>query len=378
MPDVGEHVVGPALRLPVDKKNAGPDSEAWVQFEKHAVALELIRHVVDGVDLRAVVVQHSSDVMLIFGDRRPKLVSIKHREPHQRSGDSGWKRTQLQKPLTDLHRQWVEAGRACQPVLWSNAGFVGPARVDHRNIVEGADPSPEFVGWLATILGVDTQEATDFATDLELTAQPLPRKFEIEATGAVTVARLLTLRGRDFAGLYARECFEALTARVMELGRPYPVPPSPDSRRALVDSLLPYVDSTDAAALAARWLPVAEAESIVLGEHDRQLAATAPSPRFGWEPDARFVGRDTELACLREWLDPGGVEPVAPVAISGMTGCGKTSVATQFAAQCHPSMRPVFIPATSRAQVITALQVLSGGTARSSGPPRASPRPSPR
>ncbi len=48
---------------------------------------------------------------------------------------------------------------------------------------------------------------------------------------------------------------------------------------------------------------MAEAEAIMLREHDRRFAKDLPDIGFRWEPDSRFVGRVdvlTELAALLE------------------------------------------------------------------------------
>ncbi|MFE7799419.1 hypothetical protein [Nocardia sp. NPDC057440] len=359
MTEMGEQECGPVRRLPVDSSNAGPRTESWIRFEKHAVALQLIRELLDGTGLVAAAPQHSSDVVMMYGDARPKLVSIKHREPNRVAGDSGWNRTDLKEVFQVLHRQWSQAGRVYRPVFWSNAGFVGPARRDHDSVIEGA-PSADFVDWLVTVVGLVQAEACGFAADLELAPEPLPRKFEIVATGAAAVAQFLARRGRGFARLHAEEAFEALTERIAELSRERPEPPRRDARIQLIEHIYPLLTAGDARALAARTLPVAEIESIVLGEHDRRLAATLPKPGQGWVVDNRFVGRGAALARLGELLDPGGVGEVVPVVVRGMTGCGKTSVAVQFAAMQREALRSVFVKAVSRAEVIAALQQLSG------------------
>ncbi|CAM4376220.1 tetratricopeptide repeat protein [Nocardia ninae] len=349
---------GPIRRLPVDKKNAGPLTEAWIRYEKQAAALGLIRELLQQTDIQAIALQHSSDAILLYRDRRPKLVSIKHREPDQKNDDSGWSRPKLKEMLGVLYRQWLEAEQACQLAFWSNAGFVRDARDNHARLIDGATPSAGFLHWLTATVGVAPEHLDAFARDLELLAEPLPRRFEIDAVGATAVAEFLRRHGRDFAPLFARECFNLLCDRIIELSAPSPAPPSTDTRRDLVDRLYPRLDAGDAARLALRTLPVTEAEAIMLREHDRRLATRVPDPGFRWEADDRFVGRVAVLSQLTDLLEPGGVTAVPPVCISGMTGCGKSSVATQFAALHTDALRPVFISASSRADVIAGLQQL--------------------
>ncbi|WP_433521680.1 hypothetical protein ACQPZ2_30870 [Nocardia pseudovaccinii] len=211
---------------------------------------------------------------------------------------------------------------------------------------------------MAGAIGGSAADAAAFAGELEFLVDPLPGRLEINASGAAAAAEFLERRGRHAARLFARECFEALCARIVELSEAVPPPPSIDTRAELVSRLLPDLDAEDAAALARRTLPVAEAEAIVLGAHDRRLAAQMPDIGFGWEPDDRFVGRHQELAQLGKLLEPGGVAPVTPTVLRGMTGCGKTSIATQFAALHAEVLRPVFVSADSRAQVLAALHHL--------------------
>ncbi|MGY1873924.1 hypothetical protein [Nocardia gipuzkoensis] len=351
--------VGPVVRrLPVDRQNAGPLTESWIRYEKQAVALMLIRELATDSHLEAIAPQHSSDVVLLHRTRRPTLVSVKHREPHQRSGDSGWGPSALRPVLAVLHRQWSQTEGSAVPAFWSNAGFVRKARILHANVIDKTPPSMPTLRWLADAIGGSAAEAAAFAGELEFLVDPLPGRLEIDASGAAAAAEFLERCGRHAARLFARECFEALCARIVELSEAVPPPPSVDTRAELVSRLLPDLDSEDAAALATRTLPVAEAEAIVLGAHDRRLAARMPDIGFGWEPDDRFIGRHQELAQLGKLLEPGGVAPVKPTVLRGMTGCGKTSIATQFAALHAEVLRPVFVSADSRAQVLAALHHL--------------------
>jgi tetratricopeptide (TPR) repeat protein len=349
-------------RIPVDQVNTGPKTESWIRYEKQVVALALIRGLLERHAIEGVVMQHSSDVIMLYRDRRPKLVSIKHREPTRSKGDSGWGPSDLADAhvLDGLFRQWTEAEEWCQPAFWSNAGFVKEARKFHADNLAGVGPSTSFVDWMARRAKLPAADVRRFLADLELLADPLPRRGEIGASGAQSVAQFLTDRGRSATPLFAQECFEVLCARIIELSADRPAAPADDSRRSLVDRLFPQLDSRDAAALANRLLPVEEAEAILLSEHDRRTAQNLPQVGFRWEADDRFVGREQVLTELASLLAPGGVTPVAPVAIRGMPGCGKTSVATQFAARFSDAMQPVFVSANSRADVVAALQHLGG------------------
>ncbi|MFC9659957.1 hypothetical protein ACFVJ5_06930 [Nocardia sp. NPDC127606] len=348
--------------MPVDGVNTGPVTESWIRYEKQVVALALLRMLLEAGDVEAIAVQHSSDLLVLHRDRRPRLVSIKHREPHQKSGDSGWGQSQFSKVLADLYRQWVEAQRACRPAFWSNAGFIGDLRRFHEQRMRGAAPPAKTLQWAIKTVAIPAADAAGFLHELELLDEPLPRRTEIEAVGAELAGQLLRHHGRHGHLLFARQCFDALTERVEELSAATPIPPADDARLEMIRNLYPVLDCGDAAALASRTLPVDEAQAIVLRAHDLRSASTVPDPGFGWEPDDRFVGRGGVLAQLIGLLQPGGVDPVSPVVLRGMTGSGKTSVAMQFAATHSDVVRPVFISAHSRAEVIVALQQLGADT----------------
>ena len=99
----------------------------------------------------------------------------------------------------------------------------------------------------------------------------------------------------------------------------------------------------------------------LLSVRDRLEAVSLPNAgQHGWESDSQFIGRSDFLSELDELLRPGIPLEVAPVVIHGIPGCGKTSVAAQFAATHKAILRPVFINASSRASLISELAALAG------------------
>ncbi|MFD6221232.1 tetratricopeptide repeat protein [Nocardia asteroides] len=354
--------LGQIRRMPVDPKNRGPLTESWTEYEKHAIAFWLVQELVAGSDVCGVAMQHSSDVIVLYQRQRPTLVSIKHREPNRVEGNSGWGPTELDKDdvLTGLYEWWAAAGESCKPAFWTSAGIVGQARRSQVSLASTGKPDADFVTWFARRAKVALPDAQRFLADLELLEDPFPRRKEILASGTEASRRFLSDRERAGAAQFAGQCFEALWRRIIDLSKAEPVPPPADSRLDLVTSWFPGLDTGDAEALAARLLPTAEAEAILLGEHDRLLSDALPEMGFRWAADPRFVGRSAVLADIAARLDLGSPSPVAPVVVRGMTGCGKTSVATQFAALHSDLVRPIFVSASSRAEILTALQELTG------------------
>lgn len=138
-PDAGDPILRALRTLPRDRRNTAPETRARFEYQDECIALLLLEHLAD--DLHGVLVEHSTDVILIPREGLPELVSVKHREPHHRA-EPGWTWAALQKDrvLADLHAAWVAAGRACTVAFHSNAGFSGPAGV-LRNATAPGDPS---------------------------------------------------------------------------------------------------------------------------------------------------------------------------------------------------------------------------------------------
>jgi tetratricopeptide (TPR) repeat protein len=78
-----------------------------------------------------------------------------------------------------------------------------------------------------------------------------------------------------------------------------------------------------------------------------------------WMPDPTFTGRTHILQQLRELLRLGQPGPAQPVVLHGMTGSGKTSIATQLGAEVPESVTPIFVDASTRASLLEELHRLS-------------------
>ncbi|MET9632700.1 tetratricopeptide repeat protein [Lentzea sp. NPDC006480] len=89
----------------------------------------------------------------------------------------------------------------------------------------------------------------------------------------------------------------------------------------------------------------------------QQCTTSEPSR---WTPDPLFVGRTQVLQHLRSLLRLGEPGDAAPVVLHGMTGSGKTSVATQLGAEVPDSITPVFVDASGRTSLLEELRRLAG------------------
>jgi hypothetical protein len=82
-----------------------------------------------------------------------------------------------------------------------------------------------------------------------------------------------------------------------------------------------------------------------------------------WSPDPHFTGRRQLLADLRRHLRIGEPGDVAPVVLHGLTGNGKTSVATQLGAELPDAIRPIFLNGETRTSLLEDIGRLTGSSA---------------
>ncbi|WP_164495754.1 AAA family ATPase [Streptomyces sp. ADI95-16] len=376
-PDAGDPILRALRTLPRDRRNTAPETRARFEYQDECIALLLLEHLAD--DLHGVLVEHSTDVILIPREGLPELVSVKHREPHHRA-EPGWTWAALQKDrvLADLHAAWVAAGRACTVAFHSNAGFSGPAGV-LRNATAPGDPSAvrEAVAALSRRLGVTAEEATAFLAALSFPRHPLPRRNEITDVGVGRTADWLVARGRS--AVHAPACWEALLTRIAAASTDRPVSRRPGAAHVAAT----IRESLDAAALrtvAQRFVSAEETRDLLLAQADQPDAAAAPAPapapaparqqQQQWEPDPLFVGREAELRRLTALLEPGAEQPVTPVVIHGLTGTGKTSLALQFAALHSGRLHPVLVDGSNRAALRFDLSELADEADRPGRPRR--------
>src|SRR5450631_2299077 len=120
------HMPPAVASLPEDRRNTARETRARYRYQDECAALALLNHL-DSEDLDGVLIEHSTDMILLPANGVPELVSIKHREPNQ-SGESGWSWNALkrQRVLIDLYHAWNSADRRCTLAFWTNAGFNGP------------------------------------------------------------------------------------------------------------------------------------------------------------------------------------------------------------------------------------------------------------
>ena len=349
--------------LPEDRRNTARETRARYRYQDECAALALLNHL-DSEDLDGLLIEHSTDLILLPANGVPELVSIKHREPNQ-TGESGWSWNALkrQRVLIDLYHAWNSADRCCTLAFWTNAGFNGPTHRLWQVCALQAEPTQELLRSLAFQLGASHADVEAFLAALRIPEDPLPRRKEITDVGIRRTTDLLQ-KHRPGSLLHAEECYRALVGRIANAGTDVPEPEAVP-KSTVAATLAAAVDRSQVR-LMRRFLAARQLLDELLSVRDRLAAVSLPDAgQHGWEPDSQFIGRSDFLSKLDELLRPGMPLEVAPVVIHGIPGCGKTSVAAQFAATHKAILRPIFINASSRAALISELAALAGNDNRS-------------
>jgi tetratricopeptide (TPR) repeat protein len=348
-----------AASIPVDKRNTAPQTRARYRYQDECAAIALLNHL-GSEDLEGVLIEHSTDLILLPIQGVPELVSIKHREPNQ-SGESGWSWQALkrQRVLSDLYNAWVSAGRHCTLAFWTNGGFNGSTYRLWKVCTRQAEPTQDLLRSLVAQLNAPHADIEAFLAALTIPEDPLPRRKEATDIGIRRTADLIE-KHRPGPALHAEHCYRALVDRIARAGTD--VPEAETLPRSTVAATLGAIKDHSQIQLSRRFLNASELLRDLLYVNDCCAAASLPNAgQHGWEPDAQFIGRSKLLSDLDELLRPGLPLKVAPVVIHGIPGCGKTSVAAQFAATHKAVLRPIFINASSRVALINELAILTGG-----------------
>jgi tetratricopeptide (TPR) repeat protein len=168
----------------------------------------------------------------------------------------------------------------------------------------------------------------------------------------------LVSQGRTPA--WAHQCHKALIELIEQAGKDVPasqrILPGPEA--ATLRELNTKLGDDD---LARRYVSALELRRALLMPSDRASTQSLPSGHQ-WEPDALFTGREHELEQIAAALRIGEPDLVSPVVLHGLTGCGKTSLALEFAARESHAIHPVFIPATNRATLVSTLEKLTNSS----------------
>ncbi|NKI40226.1 dsDNA nuclease domain-containing protein [Streptomyces physcomitrii] len=327
--------------LPEDKRNSAPATRARFEYQDECIVSLILDHLRG--DLEGVLVEHSTDVVLIPKHDKPELISIKHREPHHAS-DAGWTWSSLAKDsvLADLYSAWEHADRRASVAFVSNAGLSGPSKILWE-ACRGSETAKEQASTrLSKSLKIDKVDAQDFIADLHIPQHPLPRRNEITDVGVRKMEAYLVGSGRK--PWYAEACYLAVLARVARAGIELPESRTATPRH-LGATVKACVQAEDLRKFNARYIAADEVRELISEEYARKQADAAPlvvgsgtieirppgaydpiadlgvhlpTRRTDWKDLPRYVSRsvDTELD---EALSRGGF-----VVIEGNSAAGKS------------------------------------------------------
>jgi hypothetical protein len=165
--------------------------------------LRCIPNLLPNASVAAVVVEWTSDYVVLGLDGCVELVSVKHREEDQ----PPWSFSDLVKEhvFRDLHGIWKQIGENGDYVFESNRGF---SRSLRSAVEKAANPRGAEAAKLAGVLDVNTEEAARFASHLVLPQDPTPDRRHIQDVATARLAAVMPQLGLD--PRLARACVMAM------------------------------------------------------------------------------------------------------------------------------------------------------------------------
>jgi hypothetical protein len=122
----------------------------------------------------AVVIEWTTDYVVLARDRRVELVSVKHREDDQPPWNFG--DLVREHVFRDLHSIWEQIGEDGDYVFESNRGF---SRRLRSAVEKATDPGTPEAERIADAIGVSAETAARFASHLILPLDPVPDRRHI-------------------------------------------------------------------------------------------------------------------------------------------------------------------------------------------------------
>jgi hypothetical protein len=331
--------------LPRDPQNTARETRARFEYQDACVVLRCIPNLPPDGHVTAVVIEWTTDYVVLARDGRVELVSVKHREEDQ----PAWNFSALAKEhvFRDLHGIWKQIGEAGDYVFESNRGMSRPLRSAVKN---AADPRASEAAKLAGVLGVSTDEAARFASHLILPEEPVPDRRHIRDVAIARLAAVMPQLGLD--PRLARTCVTALEEQVAAVAVDRPL--EPEQRMRALAGLMREVRDLGAPSVGDFILTMDELREVVSATAAGRHAGARVRPPAS---DPRFSGRAAELAKLGELLTRGSDGLITPVVLTGMPGVGKSALAERFASTSP--MRARVIAADTRAGLLAGIHQLN-------------------
>jgi hypothetical protein len=355
----------------LDQRNTARQTRAWFRYQDECIEYRCIPNLF-GNEIEAIVTEWALDYVVVLSDGTFELVSVKHREPNVPS----WSLNELrrQRVLIDLHRVWTEMHGVGRYAFESSTGFSGP---EARAILDAclhrqARRINRAVPILAKHLQIENEEAASFLGSLSLRSQPLPRRNEIGASNIYLLRA--GLRESGLAVELADECYADLLHQIQTASTDGP-PTDGVRLQRLMGMMEKVVSASARPEIDEHTLRIADLRRRIYRINStRTRGSSGPERRHQPPlPDPLFVGRTAELKVLEEHLSLAQPEPVSPIAIQGITGIGKTFLASEFAARHRDRFDFALISASTRPALIEGLRsvaLVSGDGSAVSGPAR--------
>ncbi|HUZ55355.1 MAG TPA: dsDNA nuclease domain-containing protein [Streptosporangiaceae bacterium] len=331
--------------LPRDPRNTARETRARFEYQDACVVLRCIPNLLPGGDVAAVVIEWTSDYVVLARDGRVELVSVKHREEDQRPWTFG--DLVREHVFRDLHSIWKQLGEDGDYVFESNRGFSSALR---SNVERAANPGDPAAARLADVLDVKAEEAARFACRLILPPEPVPDRRHIRDVAMARLTAVMPQLGLD--PRLARACVTALEERIAAVA--VDRPPEPERRAQALAGLMREVRDHGAPIVTDYLLTMDELREVVAAATAGRHAEVRVRPPT---VDPLFSGRAAELASLGRLLTPGPDGLVTPVVLTGMAGVGKSALAERFAA--ISPMRAHVIAADTRVGLLAGIHQLN-------------------
>ncbi|MDR6317930.1 tetratricopeptide repeat protein [Actinoplanes couchii] len=338
-------ISAPGADLFRDARNTAPPTRARFEYQDKCVALRCIQNLTGSSPVIGVVLEWATDYVLLTGDGRKELVSVKHREP----GQDDWSYAALKNEnvFRDLHDVWKAMGESGTYVFESNHGF---SRTAKPYVIDEINPraSREASEKLAHDLAIDVDEAGRFLDDLRLRREPLPDRTTIDAVAIRDLQTVMAELGLD--PMRAEDAYQAIVRRMAAASTQ-----RPDAAAARIQRLAGLMHD-----VASRTGPSLDRHYVAIKDLRRLVTeiGTAVSLALAPKPDPLFVGRAPEMDLLDRFLSLGSDQEVTPVVLTGMPGIGKSALARQYATERGEVVFARVVPADSRAALAQGLREL--------------------
>lgn len=298
-----------------DWGQSGSTAQQRFDFQDSCAAYCVIESLFDD-DFIGVLVEFSTDIVVLTRTKPPELVSIKTREPNQQ-GDTAWGLRAIQKSrvLTHLHDYWKRSDETVTVSFRSDAGVTG----DAARIVDWHRPGGRHSGLLASVvgqLGCTAEEGARFLDSFTWPASPLPRRREMRAVIEYRVRELVRRRGlRPLPDVGA-----GVEALLIALRSARSADPWGEPR---------FATAAEASARAREVLFEARflsAQDMIDALYDVDTIVPRNALVVSGEP-VDFIGRERESNAIRSIVS---AERRAPIVLHGPPGIGKTALALRI------------------------------------------------